>query len=149
MNTICKVFWMAAALLFAAMSLDAAEPCCSITSIDQRAGVVTARETATGRVFQFRPQNAALLTQLKVGQQVYANFARAQVSVDGAAPCCTIVGTAAAAKPLAPCCAITGIDQRAGQVTARETATGRTFQFRPQNAGLLNQLKIGQAVYAN
>ena len=92
MNTICKVFWMAAALLFAAMSLDAAEPCCSITGIDQRAGVVTARETATGRVFQFRPQNAALLNQLKVGQEIYANFARAQVSVDGAAPCCTSRG---------------------------------------------------------
>src|SRR5437870_6605766 len=149
MNTICKVFWMAAALLFAAMSLDAAEPCCSITGIDQRAGVVTARETATGRVFQFRPQNAALLNQLKVGQEIYANFARAQVSVDGASPCCTIVGAKATATPGTPCCNVTGIDQRVGLVTASETATGRTFQFRPQNAVLLNQLKIGQQVYAS
>jgi Cu/Ag efflux protein CusF len=67
-------------------------PCCNITGIDVRVGLVTARVAATGKTFSFKVTNASLLNSLKVGQAVYANFGTRQVSVSGAAPCCNIVG---------------------------------------------------------
>jgi Cu/Ag efflux protein CusF len=51
---------------------------------------VAARETATGRTFQFKVNDAALLKSLKVGQKIYANFATKKVSVDGLVPCCSM-----------------------------------------------------------
>jgi Cu/Ag efflux protein CusF len=71
-------------------------PCCTITSINLKTGLVTAVENATGRSFQFKVANAALLKAMKTGQGVYANFATRQVSVDGATPCCGISSISAA-----------------------------------------------------
>ena len=62
------------------------------TAIDANTHTVTARENSTGKMFQFKVTNAALLNSLKVGQGVYANFAASQVSVVNGAPCCNIVG---------------------------------------------------------
>jgi len=68
----------------------AAQPCCDITSIDTRTGVVTAREKASGQTFQFAA-SPALLRTLRLGQGVYANLRARQVSIDGRSACCNIV----------------------------------------------------------
>ncbi len=68
----------------------AAEPC-SITAIDARTGIVSARDRANGRVIRFKVADAALLRSVKVGQSVYADSGTQKVSLDGAAPCCAIL----------------------------------------------------------
>ena len=73
--------------------------CCSVTAIDARTGTITARESATGRDFQFRLANALQLNGLRVGSPVYANFAAKQVSLDGKTACCAITSMGAAAAP--------------------------------------------------
>jgi hypothetical protein len=67
-----------------------AAPCCGITRIDAASGIVTARVTANGQVFQFKVADARALGSLRVGQGVYANFAGKQVSLDGRRACCAI-----------------------------------------------------------
>jgi hypothetical protein len=90
---------------------DAATPCCGITGISAD-GLVTAQETDSKRVFQFRVDDKALLSSLHVGQAINADFGAQKVSVNGVTPCCSIVsGGAAAAVPAAaqpgtPCCSI-------------------------------------------
>lgn len=69
---------------------SAGEPCCGITAIDTRTGIVTAREIGSKRTFQFEVKNAALLRSLKVGQPISVDFGTRKVSVDSAAPCCNI-----------------------------------------------------------
>ncbi len=54
-----------------------------ITAIDARSGLVTARETATGRTFQFKVSSILLLRTLKVGQAVEADFGAKSVSITG------------------------------------------------------------------
>jgi Cu/Ag efflux protein CusF len=139
------------------------EPCCAITSIDAATGVVTAKAKSTGQSFQFKVADAALLSSLKTGQAVYANFKTQQVSVDGLEPCCQIVSTAtggvgagtfeqnlgAAVNPGTPCCSITSINAATGVVTAKAKSTGQSLQFKVADAALLSSLKTGQAVYAN
>src|SRR6266436_8835509 len=74
-------------LAVSAPGAAAAESCCQITSIDTRAAVVTAQESATGRTFQFAVKDSLLLFTLKVGQPVSANFDSRQVSIGGGAAC--------------------------------------------------------------
>ncbi len=94
-----------ALLLVSAAESRAAVPCCSIVSIDT-SGLVTARETATGRTLEFQVADRRLLATLKTGQPVYADFTTMQVSVepDGAEVCCSIVSAspAATAPPTGP-----------------------------------------------
>lgn len=73
-----------------------APACCNVTAIDSRTGIVTAKEETTGRTFEFRVTNAALLATLHPGSPVYANFKTKQVSLDGKTVCCEIVGIGAA-----------------------------------------------------
>ena len=68
------------------------EPCCNVTAVDPATGIVTATETATGRVFRFEVKNAALLRSLKVGQKVFADFGSSKVRIHPAEPCCNIIG---------------------------------------------------------
>lgn len=68
-----------------------AESCCSVTAIDQKSGVVSARENATGRAFQFKVGDGKLLGSLRPGHPVYANFKTNQVSLDGKTACCSIL----------------------------------------------------------
>jgi hypothetical protein len=91
---------LAAVLLFAVTLLapeavQAADPCCGITAIDTRTGIVTAQVKATGKAFQFQVKDRALLSQLRVGQGVFANLQTKQVSLDGKNVCCSISTTAA------------------------------------------------------
>ena len=74
---------------------SAATPCCNITKIDARTGVVTAQDRSTGRTFQFTA-SPAVLQKVKVGQGVYANFKTRQLSLDGKIACCNIVNVAVA-----------------------------------------------------
>ena len=69
--------------------IRAAEPV-SITAIDAKSGMVSAREIATKRTFQFKVTDATLLKSLKVGQVVQADFKTQKVSVDNLEPCCNI-----------------------------------------------------------
>jgi len=70
----------------------AGQACCNITSIDAATGTVTAKVIATGKTFDFKVTNQALLQSLKLGQAVYANFTTHQVSLDGKTSCCPITG---------------------------------------------------------
>ena len=81
------------------MAADAGEPCCAISAIDRAAHRVTARETTTGRTFQFRLPDMRALQALKVGQAIHADFKTMKVSLrpDGASPCCAIVDVRAPA----------------------------------------------------
>jgi len=72
---------------------NAATPC-GITAIDARTGVITARDTASQRTFQFKVTDPALLRSLKVGQTVFADFtARTVTLAANTRPCCSIIQT--------------------------------------------------------
>lgn len=146
--------YLCLALLFA-MSLLAAgaragEPCCGIVAIDAKAGIVTAKDNTTGKLFKFRVQDAALLRSLKVGHKVYADHKTGKVSMDGVQPCCAIVQPVAkgAAKPKyqEPCCGVTAIDVKTGVVQVRQRATGRVVKVQLSDRSFLEALKVGQAV---
>ena len=134
---------------------SAGQPCCNITKIDTRTGVVTAQDTTTGHTFQFTA-SPAVLQKMKVGQGVYANFKTNQVSLNNVDPCCQITksGGLAATRGLpnpnnaTPCCEITQIDKRPGVVTATDKTTGHSFQF-TASPTVQQSLKVGQPVYAN
>lgn len=64
----------------------AADPCCAITAIDAKTGVVTAVETDTGRSFEFKVADAALLKTLKVGQKISADLKAGTVTLPSAKP---------------------------------------------------------------
>ena len=66
------------------------KPCCVVTAIDARTGLVTAKVRATGKTFQFKA-DAAARRSLKVGSAVFANFKTNQISLDGKKACCQIV----------------------------------------------------------
>jgi len=153
-----RALLVALALLVWVPPADAGDPCCSITAINIKTGMVSAKETATGRTFQFKatPQLAGTL---KVGQPIHADFKSMQASVrpDGSQPCCNVVnlsapGVAAGRERVfgaSPCCNITAINPKTGLVTAVETGTKRTFQFKATDTKVLKTLKVGQPVYAN
>jgi len=79
------------ALVTLAPRAEAAAPCCVVVAIDAKSGLVTAKNFATGKTFQFKVGDKALLKGLKIGQKVAADFASGKVTVDGISPCCNIV----------------------------------------------------------
>lgn len=97
-----KVCFAAFLLVFIPAALPQEKPCCSITGIDTRAGLVSAKVNTTGQSFQFKPNTAALLASMKVGEGVYANFKTGKVSLDGKAIAGTIVSLGPAQRPLPP-----------------------------------------------
>ncbi len=147
---LCYWLTLLSAMLLLAAGVHAAQPCCNIVAIDAKAAVVTAKDKASGKLFKFRVQDAALLRSLKVGQKVYANHATGKVSVDGAAPCCAITEPIAkdAAKPKysEPCCNVAAIDVKTGVVQVRQRATGRVIKVQLSDRSFLEALKVGQAV---
>ena len=134
---------------------DGGAPCCAVTGIDTRRGVVTAQEAATGHRFRFEVPDQRILRGLTVGQKLWADFATGRVTTDTVrGPCCRILGAAAAPGlpdpvELLPCCAITGIDRTTHLVTARINASGLTFRFEVLNGELLGNLRAGDPVWAN
>ena len=151
---------VALALLAWVPPAAAGDPCCSITAINIKTGMVSAKETATGRTFQFKVADKGALAGLKAGQRIHADFTTMKASLrpDGAAPCCSVVKLSAAPGVAAgrvkvfgasPCCSITAINPNTGLVTAVETGSKRTFQFKATDTKILKTLKVGQPVYAN
>ena len=128
MRWLTGLFLVCAALLAGARA-QAQAACCSITAIDAKTEVVTAKVNASGAEFQFRVANANLLKGLRVGQGVYANLTAKQLSLDGKSACCTIVSTPAAAPLRPPCNSLTSSRHgafRRGSVLYRHS--GEFFQ---------------------
>jgi len=69
------------------------DPCCNIAAINAKTGIVTARDTASGKTFKFTVNDKGMLKGLRAGDAVDANFAAGQVAIRkyGASPCCFIV----------------------------------------------------------
>jgi hypothetical protein len=93
----------AALLLVSAAESRAATPCCAIVDIGA-SGVVTAREAATRRTFEFQVADRRVLATLEVGQLVHADFTTMRVSVkpDGIDPCCSILSASPATTGRGP-----------------------------------------------
>lgn len=79
----------------AAAQQASAPACCSIVRIDADKLTITARETATGFTFRFALRERRLLTELKIGQPVWADFSTKTVRLKAASasPCCAILET--------------------------------------------------------
>jgi Cu/Ag efflux protein CusF len=66
--------------------VGAGTPCCSITTVDRKTGIVTAKDTATGETFKFRLGDAAQIGNIKIGDQVSTDFQTRQVTVHSFQP---------------------------------------------------------------
>jgi hypothetical protein len=66
--------------------VSAGSPCCSITTIDMKTGIVTAKNTATGGTFEFRLGNAAQIRNIRIGDQVSTDFQTREVTVHSFQP---------------------------------------------------------------
>jgi hypothetical protein len=121
--------------LFAVRDASASEPCCNVTSIDARSGVVSARENASGRTIRIRLDSVEPINGIKVGQLVDADFKTMKATVRPAAS--------------EPCCAVTAVNARTNVVTVKDKATGRTSELTVRDATLFGTLKVGQTVDAN
>jgi hypothetical protein len=87
--------------VFALTARAQQKPCCTITAVDARSAVASARVNATAQLFQFKV-TPALATSLRPGQGVYANFSSRQVSLDGKTVCCTIIAVSPSPAVPAP-----------------------------------------------
>lgn len=66
--------------------VSAGTPCCSITTVDRKTGIVTAKNAATGETFKFRLGDAAQIGNIKIGDQVSTDFQTRQVTVHSFQP---------------------------------------------------------------
>jgi len=66
--------------------VGAGTPCCSITNVDKKTGIVTAKNTATGETFNFRLGDAAQIGNVKPGDQVSTDVQTRQVTVHSFQP---------------------------------------------------------------
>lgn len=92
-------------VLLAPSPAKAAAPCCGVTAIDTRTGVVAAQDKASKRRFEFKVDNATLLKGVRVGQAVDADFQAGKASIEGVAGRHAISGAAqpaTAAKSASP-----------------------------------------------
>jgi Cu/Ag efflux protein CusF len=64
----------------------AGSPCCNITSVDKKTGIVTAKDTATGETIEFRLGDAAKIRNIKIGDQVSADSQTREVTVHSFQP---------------------------------------------------------------
>jgi hypothetical protein len=111
-------------------------PAASITSIDNKTGLVSAKVNATGQQFEFKLSNPAQLRTISAGQPIYANFTTRQVSLDGKTPSGTIVSiTPIKASPLdgvrTPAAPIDGAVEKSTQrsrFTVSQIQGGYVFQ---------------------
>lgn len=66
--------------------VSAGTPCCSITTIDMKTGIVTAKNTATGETFEFKLGNAAQIRNIKIGDPVSTDSQTREVTVHSFQP---------------------------------------------------------------
>ena len=81
-----------------AIQPDFVEPCCSITAIDIKTGVITARVTKTGHVFKLEGIAATALAKFKVGEAIEMSCA-----VPSGSGTTGVTGNAASGTGTAPC----------------------------------------------
>ena len=67
------------------MTLEAATPCCAVTAINLKTGLVTAKNSTTGKTLQFSVDKAAI-SKVKVGDKVSVDSMSGKVTVHGAEP---------------------------------------------------------------
>ena len=85
---LCFVIFLS---ILCGVRLAAQAPGATITGVDAKTGVVTAKVNSTGQVFTFTLANKALLGRVRAGQGVYVNLGKKQVSLDGKQPHGTIL----------------------------------------------------------
>jgi hypothetical protein len=66
--------------------VSAGTPCCSVTTVDRKTGIVTAKKTATGETIKFRLLEAAQIGNIKIGDQVSTDLQTRQVTVHSFQP---------------------------------------------------------------
>jgi hypothetical protein len=66
--------------------VSAGTPCCSVTTVDRKTGIVTAKNTATGETIKFRLGDAAQIGNIKIGDQVSTDIQTRQVTVHSFQP---------------------------------------------------------------
>ena len=66
--------------------VSADTPCCRITTIDMKTGILTAKNATTGETFEFRLGNAAQIRNIKIGDQVSPDFQTRMVTVHSFQP---------------------------------------------------------------
>ena len=120
-------------LTLAASNAEGGEPCCNVTAIDARTGVVTAKVNATGRTFQFNAP-PGIRTKLRVGQAIYADMAAGNVSVDNQEPCCSIVVGSLSAPVSASAAGIAGATANPAVATPASATAARAAATAPAPA---------------
>jgi hypothetical protein len=75
---------------------SAATPCCNITAIDTKTGIVTAKDAATGETIKFRLDDAKQVKNIKIGDPVSADSRNREVTVHSFQP----VGGVLIMKPM-------------------------------------------------
>jgi hypothetical protein len=85
-----KAVLLVCGLALAAGEAYSSEPCCGITSVNAKSGLVKARALDGSRTFQFTVKDKSALSQLRAGQQIYADFGTHQVSINEGSPCCSM-----------------------------------------------------------
>lgn len=98
---VCLVVFALATLLVQRARGQTTPACCVITAIDTRQNLVSVREASTGRSFEFRANDPAAVSALRVGGRIYVDFPSRQVSLDGKTAFGTIVSPAGV-SPLGP-----------------------------------------------
>ena len=71
--------------------------CCTVVRVDTKRGIVTARETATGYTFSVEVKKRKVISALRIGDKVWADFGAKKVRLEAAGDslCCAIVETPA------------------------------------------------------
>src|SRR5713226_4133236 len=77
-----QLYSLVAVLIISQGAAFAVAPCCNITSINARTGLMTGEEAATGTTFDFQVP-AAIAPRLKAGDPRTVNRAANSVSVGG------------------------------------------------------------------
>lgn len=129
--TPCAAVLVAAAFPAGAAAAQQPRPCCTITALDAQTGIASARDNASGNVFEFRARVPAMLARVRVGQAIHANFATKRVSIDGRTVCCAINKAPAAAVAETPA-------PRAGARAPVERTAGGGAVSRPTRVDALS-----------
>lgn len=87
--SLAMIFALSLAIVALAPRAEAGEVRCTITAIDIKSGLVTAKDKTTGETCQFKVKDRKLLKTWKIGQVVAVDFRTGRVKTitpDGAKP---------------------------------------------------------------
>lgn len=127
-----------------------ATPCCDVVSIDRLNGIVTARDSKTGRTFKFEVDSRSLLKTLRVGQKVWRNEDAKhkdwiEVGFTEGVPCCKIVGERNGSQTTSAA-ASSAVKDRTGVVRNGKTLTiekGFEATIDPKRRGVVRVRDLG------